>query len=87
MWAAPMLTAGAPSAFERRMRTLEPPMLVRAIMRTVWLWRAARGAGMPKRRPEVPGGFGGAGAEGGGAAPGRGGVRYRVCDVAHVATQ
>ena len=35
VWAEPMVTVPAPRAFERRIRTVRPPMLVWAIMRTV----------------------------------------------------
>ena len=37
MCAAPIVTAGAPNACDSRIRTCEPPMLVRTIIRIVWL--------------------------------------------------
>src|ERR1017187_8357381 len=78
--AVPTLTGAPPNAFDRRTRRRRPPMLVRTIMRTVWLLnpRAAISCGV------VAGAVG----ESAGAAAGRAGAcRTSVWDVAQVATQ
>ncbi len=78
MCAAPTISGVAPKAFESSTRTLLPPMLARAIMRTVWLLNA------------LGGGAGRAGAPGTGAAAwggGAGATRGCCCAETHVATQ
>src|SRR6185312_13218224 len=95
MCAAPSETEAPPTAFESRTRTLLPPMLVRTIIRTVWLSIPARVGGIGKRRPGFPGA--GAGGCGVGMTPTAGRpdapraparpVTALCCAVPHVATQ
>src|SRR5215213_3098508 len=63
--AAPSRTDLPPIALNNRIRSWSPPILVRAIMRTVWLFNPAIRGGIPKRRAGTPG-AGGATAAGGG---------------------
>jgi hypothetical protein len=81
--AAPITSGVLPKAFESSMRTRRPPMLVCAIMRSVWLWKLVTCTGR-----------GGAGGVGAVAAPAAGGARGRAgnargcCgEVAQVLTQ
>ncbi len=43
--AAPMASGRVPYAFDSRTRSVSPPMLMRAVMRNVWLLSAAPSAG------------------------------------------